>query len=147
MFARAFDIFYEKIHAPVLHDASQIARIIFFWRRRAFLPIDDWLLFWSFFSSAGRVRVYTCCECYSKRGYIRTWYVCKIFFFIFRLMRYTDVCFFSLSGVLFPRELTTQLNKTVKHDYIRESDRHDRRYMYIPSFALPMYKTTGHTKP
>ena len=26
------------------------------------------------------------------------------FFFIFRLMRYTDVCFFSLSGVLFPRE-------------------------------------------
>ena len=36
--------------------------------------------------------------------YIRTWYVHKIFFFIFRLMRYTDVCFFSLSGVLFPRE-------------------------------------------
>ena len=30
--------------------------------------------------------------------------VYKIFFFIFRLMRYTDVCFFSLSGVLFPRE-------------------------------------------
>ena len=26
------------------------------------------------------------------------------FFFIFRLMRYTDVYFFSLSGVLFPRE-------------------------------------------
>ena len=32
--------------------------------------------------------------------------VYKIFFFIFRLVRYTDVCFFSLSGVLrvFPRE-------------------------------------------
>ena len=30
--------------------------------------------------------------------------VYKIFFFIFRLMRYTDVCLFSLSGVLFPRE-------------------------------------------
>ena len=30
--------------------------------------------------------------------------VCKNFFFIFRLMRYTDVCFFSLSGVLLPRE-------------------------------------------
>ena len=28
----------------------------------------------------------------------------KFFIFIFRLMRYTDVCFFSLSGVLFPRE-------------------------------------------
>ena len=28
----------------------------------------------------------------------------KFSFFIFRLMRYTDVCFFSLSGVLFPRE-------------------------------------------
>ena len=42
-------------------------------------------------------------RCYNKRGYIRTW-VYKIFFFIFRLMRYTDVCFFSLSGVLFPRE-------------------------------------------
>ena len=28
----------------------------------------------------------------------------NIFFFIFRLMRCTDVCFFSLSGVLFPRE-------------------------------------------
>ena len=28
----------------------------------------------------------------------------KIFFFVFRLMRYTDVCFFSLSGVLFLRE-------------------------------------------
>ena len=25
--------------------------------------------------SAGRVRVHTCCECYNKRGYIRTWYV------------------------------------------------------------------------
>ena len=24
--------------------------------------------------SAGRVRVHTCCECYNKRGYIRTWY-------------------------------------------------------------------------
>ena len=43
-------------------------------------------------------------QCYNKRGYIGTWYVYKIFFFIFRLMRYTDVCFFSLSGVLFPRE-------------------------------------------
>ena len=43
-------------------------------------------------------------QCYKKRGYIRTWYVYKIFFFIFRLMRYTDVCFFSLSGVMFPRE-------------------------------------------
>ena len=30
--------------------------------------------------------------------------VYKIFFFIFRLLRYTDVCFFALSGVLFPRE-------------------------------------------
>ena len=30
--------------------------------------------------------------------------VYKISFFIFRLMRYTDVCFFSLSGVPFPRE-------------------------------------------
>ena len=30
--------------------------------------------------------------------------VYKIFFFTFRLMRYTDVCFFSLSGVLLPRE-------------------------------------------
>ena len=27
----------------------------------------------------------------------------KIFLFIFRLMRYTDIGFFSLSGVLFPR--------------------------------------------
>ena len=43
-------------------------------------------------------------KCYNKRGYILTWYVYKIFIFIFRLMRYTDVCFFSLSGVLFPRE-------------------------------------------
>ena len=38
-------------------------------------------------------------QCYNKRGY----YVLKNFF-IFRLMIYTDVCFFSLSGVLFPRE-------------------------------------------
>ena len=97
--------------------------------------------------SAGKVRVHTCCECYNKRGYIRTWYVHKKFFFIFRLIRYTDVCFFSLSGVLFPREWTTQLNETVKHDNIRESDRHDGRYMYIPSFALPMYKATCHAKP
>ena len=36
---------------------------------------------------------------------------------------------------------------TVKHDNIRERDRHDGRYMYIPSFALPMYKTTCHAKP
>ena len=41
---------------------------------------------------------------YNKRGYIRTWYVYKISFFIFLLMRYTDVCLFSLSGVLFPLE-------------------------------------------
>ena len=54
--------------------------------------------------AAGRVSVHTCCECYNKRGYIRTWYVYKIFFFIFRLMRYTEVCFFSFSDVLFPRE-------------------------------------------
>ena len=39
------------------------------------------------------------------------------------------------------------LNETVKHVNIRESDRHDRRYMYIPSFALPTYKTTCHAKP
>ena len=62
-------------------------------------------------------------------------------------MRYTDVCFISLSGVLFPREKTTQqLNETVKHDNIRESDRHDRQYMYV-LFALPMYESTGHAKP
>ena len=89
--------------------------------------------------SAGRVRTHTCCECYNKRG--------NFFFFIFRLMRYTDVCFFSLSGVQFPREYIPQLNETVKRDNIRESDRHDRRYMYIPSFALPIYKTTRHAKP
>ena len=84
---------------------------------------------------AGRVRVHTCCECYNKRGYIRTWYVYKVFFFIFRLMRYTNVCFFSLSGVLFPRESTNpQLNKTVKHDNIRESDRHDSR-LYVHSLV------------
>ena len=41
----------------------------------------------------------------------------------------TPPCFFSLSGVLFPREYTTQLNETVKHD-IRESDRHDRLYVH-----------------
>ena len=68
-------------------------------------------------------------------------------FFTFRSTRYTDVCFFPLLGVLFPREQTTQLNETVKHDNTRESDRHDGRYMYIPSFALPMYKTTCHAKP
>ena len=63
-------------------------------------------------------------------------------------MRYTDVCFSSLSGVLFLREqIISQLNETVEHVNIRESDRHDRRYMYIPSFALPTYKTTCHAKP
>ena len=54
---------------------------------------------------------------------------------------------FSLSGVLFPREWTTHLNETVEHDNIRESDRHDRRYVCIASSALPMYKTTCHAKP
>ena len=43
-------------------------------------------------------------QCYNKKGYIHTWYVYKIFFVIFRLMRCNDVCLFSLSGVLFPRE-------------------------------------------
>ena len=46
--------------------------------------------------SAGRVRVHTCCECYNKRGYIRTWYVYKIFFLIFRLMKYRRLLFFTL---------------------------------------------------
>ena len=43
-------------------------------------------------------------------------YTKKIFFiFRFRLMGYTDVCFFSLSGVLFPREWTIpQLNEKCK---------------------------------
>ena len=40
-----------------------------------------------------------------------------------------------------------QLNETVRHDNIRESDRHDRRYMYVPSFALAIYKTACHAKP
>ena len=45
----------------------------------------------------------------------------NIFFLIFRLMRYTDICLFSLSGVLFTREETIpQLNETVKQDKIRE---------------------------
>ena len=45
----------------------------------------------------------------------------NIFFLIFRLMIYTYVFFFSLSGVLFTREYTIpQLNATVKQDKIRE---------------------------
>ena len=56
---------------------------------------------------------------------------------------FDEICrrliFFTLSGVLFPREkIIPQLNETVKHDNIRESDRHHRRYMYIPSFAFPI---------
>ena len=47
--------------------------------------------------SAGRVRVHTCCECYNKKGYIRTWYVYTIFFFIFRSMRYTCLLYTSPS--------------------------------------------------
>ena len=50
------------------------------------------------------------------------------------------------SVTLFVPTLLVQ-TETVKHDNIRESDRHDRRYMYIPSFALPIYKTTGHAQP
>ena len=47
-----------------------------------------------------------CVRCYSTLRALSPvcGYVHKIFFFIFRLMTYTDVCFFSLSGVLFPRE-------------------------------------------
>ena len=41
--------------------------------------------------SAGRVRVRTCCECYNKRGYIRTWYVYKILFFIFHSLFFREV--------------------------------------------------------
>ena len=45
----------------------------------------------------------------------------NIFFLIFRLMIYTYVFFFSLSGVLFTREYTIpQLNETVKHDKMRD---------------------------
>ena len=46
--------------------------------------------------SAGRVEFTHLLRLLNKRGYIRTWYVYKIFFFIFRLMRYSYVCFFSL---------------------------------------------------
>ena len=60
-------------------------------------------------------------------------------------MRYTDVWAFCFRVNRLPG--IPQLNETVKHDNIRESDRHDRRYMYIPSFPLPMYKTTCHAKP
>ena len=62
------------------------------------------------------------------------WYVHKTFFFIFRLMTYTDFCSVGRS-VSIP-----QLNETVKQN-IREIDRHDRRYMYIPSFAFPIDNT------
>ena len=41
-------------------------------------------------------RLHTCCECYNKRGYIRTCYVYKIFFFIFRLATTTGVSFASI---------------------------------------------------
>ena len=86
--------------------------------------------------SDGRDRVYTWCACDNKKEYIRTWYVFKISFFILGLMRYTDVRFFLLSGVRFPREETiSQLNETVKRDNIRKSDRHDRRYMDIPHLS------------
>ena len=44
----------------------------------------------------------------------------SIFFLIFRLMRYTYVFFFSLSGVLFTCEYTIPQNETVKQDKIRE---------------------------
>ena len=53
----------------------------FFLVTQSFSP-HRWLVtFLKNFFSAGRVRVHTCCECYNKRGYIRTWYVYKIFFF------------------------------------------------------------------
>ena len=62
------------------------------------------------------------------------WYVHKTFFLILRLMTYTDFCSVWRS-VSIP-----QLNETVKQN-IREIDRHDRRYMYIPSFAFPIDNT------
>ena len=37
-------------------------------------------------------------QCYNKRGYIRTLVRIQFFFFNFRLMRYTDVCFFFTFG-------------------------------------------------
>ena len=68
------------------------------------------------------------------------WYVHKKFFLILRLMTYTDFCSVGRSVS------TPQQNETVKQN-IREIDRHDRRYMYIPSFAFPISKTTCHAKP
>ena len=47
--------------------------------------------------SAGRVRVHTCCECYNKRGYIRTWYVYQKFIFHFPFDEiYQRLLFFTL---------------------------------------------------
>ena len=43
-------------------------------------------------------------------------------------------------------QCTPQLNETVKHNN-RESDRHGRRYMCVPSLVLPIYETTCHAKP
>ena len=62
---------------------------------------------------AGRVRVHTCCECYNKRGYIRTWYVHQNFLFHFPFDEiYRRLLFFTSSGVLFPRESNIpQLNE------------------------------------
>ena len=54
------------------------------------------------------------------------WYVHKKFFLILRLMTYTDFCSVGRS-VSIPQQ-----NETVKQN-IREIDRHDRRYRYIPS--------------
>ena len=57
------------------------------------------------------------------------------FFLIFRLMRYTYVFFFSLSGVLFTREKTIpQLNETVKQDKFREEPEY-RVLRYTVMFA------------
>ena len=58
----------------------------------------------------------------------------NIFFLIFRLMRYTYVFFFSLSGVLFTRESTIpQLNETVKHDKVTEEPE-NRALLYTVMF-------------
>ena len=62
----------------------------------------------------------------------------SIFFLIFRLMRYTYVFFFSLSGVLFRREnIIPQLNETVKHDKIREEPEKRVLLYTVISYYIP----------
>ena len=108
----------------------------FFLVTQSFSP-NWWLVtfYIKIFFSAGRVRVHTCCECYSRRGYIRT-YLVRIQNFLFHFPFdeiYRRLLFFTLS-----RAFCFRVSEWI--DYTTKWNRQTRQHQGKRPTSSPVYQ-------